>query len=466
LRELRDTLVGPTVLHAVNHCDFYRDLYHGVDVAAIARQDDLCRLPFVDKAQMRAAGRHVLCAHLEPAYVQNTSGTTGEFLLIHRSHEEQAFVQEFFSALIGRDTSPTPRPLTLSLYVPAHGTPTGVPSDALVLLQTVASTSTAENVLKLLRRTFAFRGVSDRVRILSGALSQVVLVTTYLQNHGGTVNLLPLQVVRVTGDYLSQRCRRWLENTWQAPVVDRYSLAEIFGGATSLSPAGRFTFDPHVVPEVVDIETGKPLDEGVGELVLTSLYPFVQLQPFIRYRTGDAFAVERPDEGVIIYQFLGRRDQCLWDPGSPGSLLIGGVDLYEALDEQPLVRRTQQDVHIDLPDHGTTGKPIARGEARVEAGVAAITVFAECVVDPYPFVERMADVAASIRGRLLERCPRLRARIDERAATLDVRLLPPGSVERQHADSFENHSAIWTEVSEREIGDAILPGVGSRGRDA
>jgi phenylacetate-CoA ligase len=88
---------------------------------------------------------------------------------------------------------------------------------------------------------------------------------------------------------LYQRVRDAMPGTL---LIDSYSLSECLPVARTF-PGGQgvHVFDELLYAEVVDPETGRPLPEGErGELVLTHLAK--ELQPLVRYRTGDLTVLE------------------------------------------------------------------------------------------------------------------------------------------------------------------------------
>jgi phenylacetate-CoA ligase len=88
---------------------------------------------------------------------------------------------------------------------------------------------------------------------------------------------------------------RRIEETWEAPVFDRYGSTQtgndhMFvceeGIGTESRPGMLHNIDPFVFVEVIDPDTGKHVADGeVGELVITSLFHLDT--PLIRCRIGD-----------------------------------------------------------------------------------------------------------------------------------------------------------------------------------
>jgi phenylacetate-CoA ligase len=76
-------------------------------------------------------------------------------------------------------------------------------------------------------------------------------------------------------------------------LIDSYSLSECLPVARTFpGGTGVHVFDELLYAEVIDPDTGATLPEGErGELVLTHLKK--ELQPLVRYRTGDLTVLER-----------------------------------------------------------------------------------------------------------------------------------------------------------------------------
>jgi phenylacetate-coenzyme A ligase PaaK-like adenylate-forming protein len=436
---LRNELVGETVRRAWRESSFYRRLYDGLDLEVIRTVGDLHRLPVLTKEAVREAGTALLCSGT-CAYLQNTSGSTGEPLLLFRSSEEARFIREFFTAVQSADPVPERKPLVLSLVIPHHGTATLVPANVFVLHAAVTDDELLEHALVLLRSRFELSGVQERPSVLAGSHSQLLALTAYVLENGFGPESFAIRHVSCTGQYLTRRWREVLAKAWGARVVDRYTLSEIFGGATSCPLCGGYHFDPHVVPEVVDRETGEAREAGPGDLLLTSLYPFVQLQPLIRYATGDIFEIVRSDCPAPSYRFLGRAGHCLFHPGHPGRLLLAGVDVAEALDPFPEVARTDafEDTRV-IRDRSAAGRLIAAGRVEQERKMLQIELLVETVVTPALFPDRERDLAAVIRDTLCRRSPALTRALSEGEVGLHVRFAPPGSLA-----PWVKKTAFWT----------------------
>lgn len=135
------------------------------------------------------------------------------------------------------------------------------------------------------------------------------------------------------GEPLGASLRHYLENTFQAEVINFYGASESLSmGAESNSAEGMLLFDDMNVIEVQD-----------GSLYLTCLYNFAQ--PLIRYRLSDSLTVQAPDKSSR-YPFtravglIGRNEDILWFENSDGRkeflhpLAVEGICIEGLMDYQ------------------------------------------------------------------------------------------------------------------------------------
>lgn len=153
-------------------------------------------------------------------------------------------------------------------------------------------------------------------------------------------------------------------------------MSEVFGGALRRDGSDSFVLDPFVLGEVVD-DAGCPVSVGeAGELTLTELFPFVQAQPLVRYRTGDIVGVAPSSNGDLAFQWWGRRSRCARPDDSP-TWAVAYSALSDLLSMHPLVARQSYRPGIQLISSNDVGPPVFRFEfaesriLRVEVGLRA-----------------------------------------------------------------------------------------------
>lgn len=195
------------------------------------------------------------------------------------------------------------------------------------------------------------------VMFLSGRAIDLALVARALRAHGADPLDLPLDEITVMGA-LDEGMRQFLTRAFGVGLRERFSSSEIFGGAVRAIGAAEFRTDPFVVAQATD-PAGRVLDRGLGRLTMTELYPFVQVQPLIRYVTGDLVQqVGSPGPGRVSFHWMGRLERCptLHRPGGT-DLVLPYRPVADAVGELPAVARRQESSAGPAP-FGTVGMPV------------------------------------------------------------------------------------------------------------
>ena len=436
--DFRNMLIQQTVSEAVKtRC--YAELYDGIETAGVCDVSDLSILPVITKDRLRSFEYEFASSCASVAYVQNTSGSTGEPLFIYRSAEEANFIWKFFAECIS-DKVPEVKPLQLNFAIPQHGNPTPVPGHVFVLSSSTTDEKLIEHALMLLRKKFSIPGFSERVSVLAGSHLPVLLLTNYILEHQFDRSEFAVKLIAMTGRYLTKRWRDTLKRVWDAVVIDRYSLSEVFGAASSCPACEAYHFDLHVVPELIDINTKQPLSEGFGVLLLTSLHPFVQTQPVIRYWTGDLFELKLDICHSPSYFLRGRLVHALFNPKT-NKMLLSGSDLIEATDDIPSVNRTAhfRDV-TTLKYTKAVGMPYIRGRVKETENNLMVDLDVEVVFTPGLFVSHEDWIKSTITARLKDSSPQFKAALDRQEITFNINLIPQGQL-----GSLEKKTQLWNE---------------------
>ena len=420
--QLRDELVRQTIAWCVAQSRFYRDRFEAA--GSFRGLVDLPTLPVLHREDVVAHHADLICGQSLPAAVQHTTGTTGASLQLHRSAAEQAFIWEFFSAQLAARPFPTPRPLHLNLVNAYHGSLTPMPSVAYVLNAGVYDRAQASQARGLLDRTYDLDGVEPRISVVMGTERMVKALTVYLLDDGFDLAASPVRTIALFGGHVTPNRKRLLSRLWQAPVQDNYSLTEVFGGATECGIGGPWIFDPHVVAEVAHPRTFEPVESGVGVLLLTTLYPFVQQMPLVRYCTNDLVEVVETGEqdGAPVVRYVGRVPRSILDTAeaSVEPLLLSGP-LYEILETFPDIAVSPRFPDLgDGPGLELTGDHHFSVDHLHEDGVDRITIRLGMRYAPELFPERVATISAGIRAQLYQAHPALARRVTAGAAELEI----------------------------------------------
>jgi hypothetical protein len=443
IRAFRERLLVPTLAFSVRNSAFYKR-HLGNAWRTVTSVESLSALPITSKEMLRrTALDEILTSEDVPVVVQHTSGTTDEPFRVYRSHAEIEFIRTFFASSLGRLEGTGLG--VIALQPPYHGEPVEVP---------VPSEYRNVDILHLadlspLVTSLSQDKDSTRALIMTGIFTHVRYLTACLHQMGFEFGSHCVKGMFVTGQYVSKRWRKIIEDDWRLPLGNRFSLTEGFGGATECGQCGAWHFEQYVVPEVLDFDQAEPVREGAGILHLTSLFPFVQLMPFIRYRTNDIVSVEDSEctagDGRA-YRMLGR-----WDYAAAVKvrgktrLLIPPGELYELFDEMPEV-----EVECDFDRQARLGIRTGVGDPKFEvwvseaADVPRIGVEFSLAFNPWLYRTAASEVAQEVRRRILRRFEELRRLVAQDVVKLEVGARPPGVLE-----SFEPSAIPGTVAAER-----------------
>lgn len=144
----------------------------------------------------------------------------------------------------------------------------------------------------------------------------------------------------------TENMRRQIERHLGIHAHDIYGLSEVMGPGVAADCSfhhGLHVQEDHFLPEIVDRETLKPLDDGMtGELVISTLTK--EGIPLIRYRTKDLTSIDHtPCEcgrtTARLAKFTGRSDDML---------IIRGVNVFPSQIEAALLEMAETTPHYRM----------------------------------------------------------------------------------------------------------------------
>lgn len=278
---------------------FYADLFaeHGVTAAAFASLDDLRKLPFTTKQMLRDSqaaapplGRHAGADMTEVIRVHASTGTTGRPSWVGVTRRDAAawtdMVARAFRTMGAAREDVVLHAAGLTLFVG------GLPiRDALerigATLIPIGTGASGKAVLAL--ETLG-------VTALHSTPSYARYLADHLRAQGRDPKEFGLRKIFVGGEPGGGEpaFRAHVERVWGAPVTEglgNADMAPVLFGEAPGSGGMRFTGGRHVVVELVDPETGEPVDPepaATGELVYTSVDR--ECCPLVRFRTRDRWS--------------------------------------------------------------------------------------------------------------------------------------------------------------------------------
>lgn len=401
---LQSFLARRTLRHAFAHVPFYRDLpAYGRDRPVRPEGANLGDLPTVTRAIVMSQSPRFIADDVHLRSVCHSSGTTGSPIEIYKSHEEVAFIRDFFTRLFA-PAFQAPTSLSLSFPTPHHGAPLPFPSPGIGFVGGVTDDTLIRDAVRILATEYQVDGASRRISRLSGMGFQLLFFTNYLLEQGLDPAAFRLQSVSVAGGFVPRHWRNFLARAWGCAIHDRFSLTETAGGATRCDCCGLFRPDPQVLFEVLDVDGGQVLTEGVGKLVVTNLYPFAQMMPLIRYETGDVVRLGVcPRSNMPGFAFLGRLGNCVSaGAGREQRWLLFSAALHELLAEIPDLNVYEWFSNVRAVKDRTVGSlpMVAVKHGREPSGRPWIRLEAELRYTPHAYPDRTQALADRIRDGL------------------------------------------------------------------
>lgn len=324
LRYYQEKLFQLTLKYVTKYIPYYEKAYNHVDINSM-KLSDMNRLPLITKDDVREDPQQFLCRGETPYHILWTGGTTSEALPVYFSQEELVPQKE-------EQNNQKKKRLGVLVCNTDHGLPPKSHTSAFWLERFLDFNIYSHNIDKIIKdltTSHSIYGVEDTVSLLMfTSVEHVKAVVSEVAQRGLQ---LTLKAVFGTGDYITPRWRAYCERVFGAPYIECYANTETMGVASRCTTCGWYHFSYHVIPEVVDIDTLEPIQEGRGYLVLTNLYPFRQMQLLIRYNTEDIVDIKHCAESPLAFEMRGRKQETLTTEKG----LIFMRDVLDILDDIP-----------------------------------------------------------------------------------------------------------------------------------
>ncbi|OGP93549.1 MAG: hypothetical protein A2156_05220 [Deltaproteobacteria bacterium RBG_16_48_10] len=310
---------------------FYKEKLkqHGIDLQDIRKPDDLQKLPFTIKREFEEDQERNppfgtnLSEPLEN-YVQyhQTSGTTGKPLKFLDTKESWQWRGEVACTILkGAGVKRGDRilfPFNFGPYTAFWIMYEGACQLGLLIIPTGGWNS--------LQRLQCI--MENQATIIPTTPSHALRLADTAKEHHIDIASSSVRILMLSGEpgALVPGIREKLERLWNTKCFDYIGLTEVgtWGFQCTEDPTGAHVIESEFIGEVVNPETGLPVEEGtVGELVLTNLGR--SCMPAIRYRTGDLVKVKKGlcpcgrTFRVLEGGVLGRKDEMI---------IVRGVNVF------------------------------------------------------------------------------------------------------------------------------------------
>ncbi len=349
---------------------FYRKKFEeaGVKPADIQSLDDIAKLPFTTKDELRETYPYGLLAvpESEVLEVHTSSGTTGTPVVDAYTKKDIEIWSDAMARTLAMAGAGAGDVVQNAYGYGLFTGGLGVHYGARRLGANVIPISAGNTKRQLMiMRDFG-------TTLLTCTPSYSLFLAETAKEEGIEIEKLPLKAGCFGAEPWSEGMRVEIEAKLSLSAHDIYGLTEIIGpGVSSECEAknGLHINEDFFYPEIIDPETGKVLPEGEkGELVFTTLTK--EGTPIIRYRTRDITYLFREKCAcgrtiVKMHRLLGRTDDML---------IIRGVNVFPSQIEQVLMRIEGTEPHYQIiVDRSSTRLDEAEIHVEVEESVFSDT---------------------------------------------------------------------------------------------
>jgi phenylacetate-CoA ligase len=369
LRALQFARLKNLVERVYTNVPFYREKLAaaGVQPADIKSLDDIAKLPFTTKDDLRVTYPYGLLAvpQSEIVEIHMSSGTTGTPVVDAYTKRDIDDWSEGMARTIsgagGTRNDTVQNAYGYGLFTGGLGTHYGAQRIGATIIP--ISSGNTQKQLMLIR--------DFKTTILTCTPSYALYMAEQAREMGIDPTALGLRSGCFGAEPWSENMRKEIEKAWNINAYDIYGLTEITGPGVAFECEGQYGM--HVnedlwYPEIIDPATGKVLPDGEkGELVLTTITK--EGTPLIRYRTRDITFIIKEKCGCgrttrRIHRLFGRTDDLL---------IIRGVNVFPSQIEHTLIEIQGVDPNYLIIVDRSAQTHLDEAELHVEVNPAAFS---------------------------------------------------------------------------------------------
>ena len=334
MKQLQSEKLVKQVKHVWDNVPYYRNLMEekGVTPDDIQSIDDLHKLPFLSKADLRDAYPYgLLGTPLKNCVrIHSTSGTTGRRVVAYYTQNDVDLWEDCCARAImaagGTEEDVVQVAYGYGLFTGGAGLHGG--SHKVGSLTLPMSSGNTERQIQFMQDLSA--------TILCCTPSYAAYIGETLKEQGITPDQLSLKAGIFGAEAWTEEMRHSIEEALGIKAYDIYGLTETTGPGVAFEcseQTGMHINEDHFYAEIIDPDTGEVLPEGSkGELVFTNLDK--EGFPLLRYRTRDICVLSRKKCScgrtlIKMAKPMGRSDDML---------IIRGVNVFPSQIETVLLK--------------------------------------------------------------------------------------------------------------------------------
>ncbi len=332
---LQNERLAAQVKHVYENVPYYRDLMDkkGVKPEDIRTIDDLKKLPFISKADLREASPSGLLAVplKDCVRIHSTSGTTGKRVVAFYTQEDIDLWEDCTARALtaaGADENDVVQVCYgYGLFTGGAGLDGG--SHKIGCLTLPMSSGNTDRQIQFMRDLGS--------TILCCTPSYAAYIGETLHEMGLTPDDIKLKAGIFGAEPWTNEMRREIERLLGIKAYDIYGLTETSGPGVAFECCeqdGMHINEDNFIPEIIDPDTGEVLPDGEkGELVFTSITK--KAFPLLRYRTRDICVLSKGKCScgrtlIKMTKPLGRSDDMM---------IIRGINVFPSQIEAVLIEK-------------------------------------------------------------------------------------------------------------------------------
>ena len=331
-----------SINHAYKNVEFYRNKYDNVGVhpSDLKHLDDIKLFPFTTKEDLRKNYPFKMFAYkLEDiARIHASSGTTGKPTVVAYSKNDLAMWEHLIERCLRASGMKKGDMLHnaygYGLFTGGLGLHGGAEKMGLTVVP-VSGGMTARQVQLI--NDFRPKGITVTP-------SYILSVLDEFRAQGLDPRECSLEVGIFGAEPWTNSMRQEIESQFDMHAVDIYGLSEVLGPGVANecveSKDGLHVWEDYFYPEIINVESGKVLDDGEkGELVFSSLCK--EAFPIIRYRTKDLTKLMSGTARSMrrMAKITGRSDDMI---------IIRGVNIFPTQIEEQLLKISDLSPHFQI----------------------------------------------------------------------------------------------------------------------
>lgn len=373
---------------------FYRNRLKDVDESQFSKPEDVSRLPFTTKNNLRMNYDFglVTVPRDEIVRMHSSSGTTGKATVIFHSRTDI----ETWADLVARCIVMTgagkadvfQNIISYGMFTGGLGLHYGAEKVGMLVIPSGVGNTKRQIQLMQDFNTTVFHATP----------SYILYVSEVMVQEGFDPREFDLRIGFVGAEPHSEQTRQRIEDIYDIDAFNSYGMSELNGPGVAFEceeKNGMHLWEDQYLLEVVDPDNGEVLAPGEeGELVITTLGR--EAMPLLRYRTGDLARIVDDGEKcscgrthVRISRIKGRCDDML---------IVRGVNLYPSQIE---------DVLMSFPEVATTYQIILEREGSLDSLIVRVELYPKMFDgDLRKLRELESDIVKSIQDEIVVR-PRI-----------------------------------------------------------